>query len=107
MKAVYWQRGESLDYLNGTGADIPANTVVIFGNRIGVAGTDIPAGENGTLHVVGVFEFPKKTGVSLAMGDPVTFTEENGMDKATSGAMGYVIEDAAAEASTVRVKLLG
>ena len=41
------------------------------------------------------------------MGDPVTFTEENGIDKATSGAVGYAIEDAAAAAATVRVKLLG
>lgn len=107
MKAIYWQKGESLDYLNGTEADIPANTVVIFGDHIGVAGTDIPAGENGTIHVTGVFEIHKKTGVALEMGDPVTFTEENGIDKATSGAVGYAIEDAAAAAATVRVKLLG
>ena len=58
-KAEYWQRGETLDYKNTGTATIEANTVVIFGNRIGVAGTDILPGEVGSLHVTGVFEMTK------------------------------------------------
>lgn len=49
-KAEYWQRGETLDYKNTGTATIEANTVVIFGSRIGVAGTDIMPGEVGSLH---------------------------------------------------------
>lgn len=49
--AAYVQRGEALDYKNGTEEMIPAGTVVLVGKRIGVAGCDIPAGAVGTIHV--------------------------------------------------------
>ena len=35
-KAAYWQRGESLDYLNKTNAVIEANTIIALGTRIGI-----------------------------------------------------------------------
>ena len=85
--ATYIQRGETLDYKNSTDAAILAGTVVLFGDRIGVAGGEIPAGAVGDLHVVGVFEIPKKTGVKLEMGEAVVYTEENGIDKATDKAI--------------------
>lgn len=60
MSAKYWQRGEAIDY---TATDALANgDVVDLATRIGVAGDDIPAGETGTVHIVGVFEIPKATG---------------------------------------------
>ena len=105
--AVYWQKGESLDYTNPTETLIPANTVVLLGERLGVAGTDIPAGETGSLHMTGVFEIPKKAGVALAAGDPVTFTEADGIDKASKGSVGYAVQAAGADAATAFVKLLG
>ena len=40
-KAAYWQRGESLDYINNTDITIEANTIVTLVGRIGIAGTDI------------------------------------------------------------------
>ena len=46
MKALYWQRGEALDYVNATAEKIEANTVLVIGDCIGVAGRDIPAGGN-------------------------------------------------------------
>ena len=58
-RAAYWQRGEAIDFMNRTEEMIEAGTVVAFGERVGVAATDIPPGETGTLHVEGVFEFPK------------------------------------------------
>ena len=51
-KAEYWQRGETLDFVNSTGKVIEANTIIVLGQRMGVAGTEIPAGEKGTMHVV-------------------------------------------------------
>ena len=99
--AAYWQKGDSLDYTNKTDQTIPAGTV------LGVAGTEIPAGETGSIHVTGVFEIPKKSGVALVMGDPVTFTDENGIDKASSDPMGYAVRDAAAQDAAVLVKLPG
>lgn len=105
--AVYWQRGESLDFINETEEIIPAGAVVSFGNRIGVAGTEIHPGEKGSLHMVGVFEIPKKSNVALTAGDPVTFTDEDGIDKASAESIGYAVETVAADADTVRVKLMG
>ena len=104
--AAYVQRGEALDYKNGSEEMIPAWTVVLIGNRIGVAGCDIPAGAVGTVHVTGVFEIPKKASVELRAGDDVTFTDADGIDKATSDAVGYAVEDAAEAAATAKVKLL-
>ena len=105
--AVYWQRGETLDYQNTTEEMIAANTVVLLGKRIGVAGTDIPAGGAGSLHMTGVFEIPKKSGGSLAAGDNITFTDADGIDKAKTDVMGYAVEAAAADAATAKIKILG
>ncbi len=105
--AAYIQKGEAIDYVNSTEETIPAGTVIIFGKRIGIAGGEIPAGGLGALHMTGVFEIPKKSAVALAAGDEVTFTDADGIDKATAGAVGYAVEAAAAEAATAKIKLLG
>lgn len=105
--AAYIQRGEALDYQNTTESVIQAGTVVLFGKRMGVAGGDIPPGEMGSIHVTGVFEIPKKASTELAAGDPVVFTEADGIDKASGDVMGYAVAAAAAADKTARVKLLG
>ena len=58
-KATYWQRGETIDFKNETGAKIEANTIITLGSRVGIAGTDINPGEVGSLHVTGVFKMDK------------------------------------------------
>lgn len=107
--ATYWQKGESLDYLNKTGAAIPAGTVLKLGAHIGVAGTDIPPEGLGFIHMVGVFKIEKKSGTTLAVGDPVKFDDATGIEKDTDGTatVGYAVEAAKAEESTAFVKLLG
>lgn len=107
--ATYWQKGESLDYLNETGAAIPAGTVLKLGVHIGVAGTDIPPEGMGSVHMVGVFKIEKKSGTALAVGDPVKFDDATGIDKDADGTatVGYAVEAAKAEESTAFVKLLG
>lgn len=107
--ATYWQKGESLDYLNETGAAIPTGTVLKLGTHIGVAGTDIPPEGMGSVHMVGVFKIEKKSGTTLAVGDPVKFDDATGIDKDTDGTatVGYAVEAAEAEESTAFVKLLG
>lgn len=105
--AVYVQRGEALDYKNGTNKIISAGTVILLGNRIGVVAGEIAPGETGAIHVVGVFEMAKKAETALAAGDNVVFTDADGIDKATDIVMGYAAADAAAGATTVLVKLLG
>ena len=83
--ATYYQRGEALDYTNGSGAKINAGDVVVFGARIGIAGCDMADGETGTIHVEGVFELPKDYGDSdkaLTAGQAVYWDAVNSCIKA-------------------------
>lgn len=115
-KAVYWQRGETLDYRNTTDTKIEANTVISFGSHIGVAGTDILPGELGSLHVTGIFEIPKKATEAIEMGVNVYFDGTGITTATTDGATtnpidypmaGYAAQEAAAADSVVLVKLGG
>lgn len=107
MKATYWQRGESLDYVNETMAVIEANTIIDLGTRIGVAGTSINPGEKGSLHVTGVYEIAKTGVEEIAMGAAVYF-DGSGITNTTGGTLaGYAAEKAAADAKVVLVKLQG
>lgn len=115
-KASYLQRGESLDYKNGTGAMIEAGSIILLVTRIGVAGTDIAPGEIGSIHVCGVFKVAKTKAADIPMGTSVYFdgtgitTDKN--DGNTSGAniytpAGYASADAAAADETILIKLPG
>ena len=55
-KAAYWQRGETLDYKNTGSSVIEANTIIVFGSKIGIAGMEINPGETGSLHISGTFD---------------------------------------------------
>lgn len=108
-KAAYWQRGETLDYRNDTDTKIEANTVIVFGSRVGVAGTDILPGELGSLHVTSVFEMPKTATEAIEMGTDVYFDGEG--ITATKGdstvLAGYAAQAAAAGDAVILVKLGG
>ncbi len=107
-KAAYWQRGESLDYVNDTTAVIEANTIIPIEGRIGVAGTSINPGEKGSLHVVGVYEIAKTGTAEIKMGAAVYF-DGNGITDAESGntPAGYAAQTAAADDEVILVKLMG
>ena len=66
-KAIYWQRGEDLDYKNGTSDTIEAGSVVSLKTRIAIAGMDIRPGEVGSIHVKNVFKFDKTEFVSYEL----------------------------------------
>ena len=108
-KAEYCQRGEAMDFVNGSDAKIEANQIVTFGNRVGVAGTPIEIGETGSLHVFGVFEMPKKADEEIAAGAAAYYDPDAEAITATAGDItaGYATEAAAAADTTVKVKLLG
>lgn len=60
------QEGSAVDYTPGS--DVSAGDVVVQGNLLGVAKRDIKSGELGALAVAGLFDFPKATGASTAIG---------------------------------------
>ena len=104
-KAIYKQRGEALDYTNNTGADVEAGDVVVMGGIIGVAGTNIPVGATGSLHVMGVYVFPKGTG-AIAAGTALRWDAITGQAVEGDGVpLGYAAEDAEADAGDVAVLL--
>ena len=110
-KAIYWQKGVSIDYINTTDKVIESNSIVALGSHIGIAGGDIAAGETGILFVEGVFKLPKGD-VEFALGDPVYFDAEKGVMTKTATnpedmPAGYAAEAASSVASVVLTKLLG
>lgn len=107
-KAKYWHKGNSIDYVNNTDAIIEANTVVVIGSHIGMAGTDIAPGETGSLVMEGVWKIPKGD-VEIEAGDAVYFNAASGMITKTNSDVpaGYAVEAAAASAAEVLVKLAG
>lgn len=70
-EAVYVQRGEAIDYTNTGVVDLKATEIVALTGRIGVAGTDIPVGATGSLHVIGVFDVPATNTEAFTVGQPV------------------------------------
>ena len=104
--AEFVQNGAALDYVNSGDTKIAAGTVVVFGDRIGVAGTDIEAGATGSVFVEGVFELPKDygdSGKALTLGQSVYWDAENSCIKAavaqeigTGGDAGKVTTEASA-----------
>lgn len=116
-KAVYWQRGESLDYANETTAVIEANTIIPIEGRIGIVGTSLSPREKGSLHVTGIYEIEKTGTAEIKMGAAVYFdgtgitgTADNGKsgeEKEAYIPAGYAAQTAGAEDKTVLVKLMG
>lgn len=110
-KAAYWQRGETLDYKNNGATAIEANTITPLGNRLGVIGAPIAAGETGALIVSGVFEMPKVEATEITAGADLYWDATNGCVTPTKGTLtvvaGYAAQAAAAADAVVLVKLLG
>lgn len=109
-KAIYWQRGETLDFTNNAvgATKIDANTIVALDAMVGVAGTDIAVGATGSLHVSGVYEMPKSSSSAIAQGAPV-YWDGTGITgtASTNTPAGYAAAAAGASDTTILVKLLG
>ena len=106
--ATYWERGESIDYLN-TGTDlIKFGDVVELGTgHVGVAGCDIGVGETGSLHVIGAYWLPSG-GAAFAVGDEAFWDAAAGQVVASgTTSAGWVIKAATASDITVLVKIGG
>lgn len=107
--------GACIDY-TPSGSSVTAGDVVVVGNVVGVATSDIADGELGSLAMEGVFEVPKST-AAIAVGvlvywgptgDPVGGTAGSGAATSTAGSlkqMGYAIEAAGSGVATVKVRL--
>ena len=103
-KAVFYQKGNILDYLNSSESLIGAGDVVAMGTtKIAVAADNIFPGKTGGLVSNGVFILPKASGVTVNMGDPVYFNLSNGNITNTSTDVPAGIAIAAAGSSDTNV----
>lgn len=84
-KAQFIQDGNAIDYTPSV--DVGAGDIVVQNDLIGVAKRDIPANTLGALAITGVFDFPKATGASTALGAGVKlyFDEAEQVATATVG----------------------
>ena len=108
MKATYYQRGETLDYT--ATKKLEAGDVVSLGSRIGVAAANIGAGEQGAVHVVGVFAMAKANTEEIKLGAAVYYDAAAEAITTTADGntpAGYAAADAVTTATSVLVKLLG
>lgn len=108
-KAIYWQRGETIDFLNETEKTIEAGELVSFGEAIGVAGEDIPPKAVGGLHIEGVYKIPKAEGViengaRVCLKDGKAQKHDAGSDEGCAW-LGHAVAKAAAEDEIVLVKI--
>lgn len=107
-KATYFQRGESLDFVNNTTEKIEAFSIIPLVSRIGIAGDDIEPGDIGAIDVSGVFEMPKKDDTAIPMGTTVYYDGTGITTTATENIpAGYAAGNAAAGDNSIIVKLLG
>lgn len=107
--ANYWQRGETLDYLNSGNDKIDAGSIIVLGARVGIAGCDIAAGQLGSVHVEGVYAFPKKDSTAIVQGAEVYWDAETPGVTATEDddyiKIGYAAQAAQATDTTILVKI--
>ena len=78
MAKNYSQPGAYLDWTNDTGSQVASGEVVVAGDCLGVAMTDIAAGASGVIAVEGVFEVAKKTGSSWVLGQKLDYDASAG-----------------------------
>ncbi|MEE1137307.1 MAG: DUF2190 family protein [Acutalibacteraceae bacterium] len=104
-KAIYSNRGESIEFLNSTDATLETGEIVsIGGTRVGVVGAAINAGCIGTVLVVGVYAMPKAAG-AIEQGAALYYAD--GTVSASEGGVpcGWAESAANESAATVRVKI--
>lgn len=116
MATNFQQPGEVIDWPNATGNDVSSDDVVVIGQILGVAQTDIANGETGPVMVTGVHRLPKVSGAVIAQGEVLVWDSSAGAfdDKQATPASGdisgnaaYAWESAGSGTTTIAVKLNG
>lgn len=85
MAKNYVEDGKTMDWTNGSGADVASGDPVVVGVMIGVAHDDIASGEDGVLHMTGVWQLSKDEADTWAAGAALYFDDASGNVTATEG----------------------
>lgn len=92
MTTKAYQKGDVIDWVNGSGSDVSSGAVVKMGQVLGVALVDIANGDTGSVALRGVFTVPKVTAAVIAQGEALTWDVSVGKfdDNAATPATGDV-----------------
>ena len=107
--ARFIHRGDAIDY--APIGDVSAGDVIQQEDLVGVSKLDIKAGTLGSLHVCGVFDFPKNTGAGedILFGVQLYWDDVNGVaikvQAADEKPLGKASAPAGEDDETVRVRL--
>ncbi len=105
MEARFIHDGKGIDYTSET--DVPAGTVIVLGDLVGVTKSDIPAGRLGAVHVVGVYDVVKGD-AAIPLGSKVYWDATAKLAVTTASGnkqLGIAIQAAEATDGTVRVRI--
>lgn len=92
-------------------ADVRSGQLIASGVVLGVAITDVSAGQQGTAKIEGVFNLPKAIADAIPDGAPLTFDAQTGRLTVATATAGDVVggavamEPAVANSATVAAKL--
>lgn len=104
--AVFVQQGAAIDYKPDV--DLPAGSVVVQGDLVGITKHDIKAGQLGAVSVEGVFEVTKDPTASISAGAKLYWdaTNNQAVTVATGNKLlGKAIESAGVNITSVRLRL--
>jgi predicted RecA/RadA family phage recombinase len=105
MQARFIHDGKSIDYFSDTA--IPAGSVIVHGSLVGVTKLDIPAGQLGAVHVVGVYDIVKSN-VAIPLGAKVYWdatAKQAVLNSTGNSLLGIAVSAATADDTSVRVRL--
>lgn len=89
MTTKYRQNGAVLEHT--AGSDINSDDIVVTGDTVGVALTDIASGEKGSVMIEGSFEVGKVSGTAWTQGDKLDWdASESAFGKGITTATGDV-----------------
>jgi len=92
MTDKYIQRGDVVTWINSTGNNVAAGSVVKMVHTLGVALVDIPNGASGSVAIEGVFAAPKVSAAVFGVGEKLIWDVSAGAfdDSAATPASGDV-----------------
>jgi predicted RecA/RadA family phage recombinase len=105
MLARFIHEGKSIDFFPDT--ITPAGSVIVLGSLVGVTKLDLPAGQMGAVHVVGVYDIVKSN-VAIPLGSKVywdTTAKQAVLTSTGNPLLGVAVAAAAADETLVRVRL--
>lgn len=108
MTVIYIHDGDAIDYLSPTA--LPAGSVVVQGQLVGVSPRPIAAGTLASLLVEGVFDVPIAPGTAADTGTPMFWnpaTALAGLDPTVPGVAycGVTIQPLANDDIAIRIRL--